>query len=222
VEKPANVFQLAPDEVHSWCANLDVRPEMSDRLQSTLSPDERNRSARFRFDYDRRRFIVARGVLRDLLGRYLQTQPDRIHFVSNAFGKPGLSLEFGRRLSFNLSHSAGLAVVAIAPAVSVGVDIEQIQADAAYADIARHVFPAAEADYLTTVPKQLYAETFISSWTKKEAYLKARGGGFAALPAGGPMRTWSLYTFRPAPHYAGAIVIEGSGWRLRQWQWNTE
>ena len=81
-------FQLASDDVHSWCASLDVPPETSGRLYATLTPDERTRSARFQFERDQQRFIVARGVLRDLLGRYLETQPGGIRYVYNAFGKP--------------------------------------------------------------------------------------------------------------------------------------
>ena len=87
-------FQLAYGEVHIWCASLDVPPETSARLYATLTPDERTRSARFRFERDQQRFIVARGVLRDLLGRYLQTQPSQVSFVYNAFGKPDLSPAF--------------------------------------------------------------------------------------------------------------------------------
>src|SRR6266516_4302804 len=87
-------FQLASDEVHSWCASLDVPPEKSARLYASLTPDERTRSARFQFERDQQRFIVARGVLRDLLGRYLQIQPGKISFVYNAFGKPDLGPEF--------------------------------------------------------------------------------------------------------------------------------
>src|SRR5437867_5841261 len=96
-------FQLASGEVHIWCASLDVPPEASARLYATLTPDERARSARFRFERDQQCYIVARGVLRELLGRYLQIQPGEIRFVYNAFGKPDLSPEFGRRLKFNLS-----------------------------------------------------------------------------------------------------------------------
>src|SRR2546426_11117451 len=118
-------FQLAPDEVHSWCASLDVPPETSARLYATLTPDERTRSARFQFERDQQRFIVARGVLRDLLGRYLQTQPSEIRFVYNPFGKPDLSPEFDNGLKFNLSHSAGLALIAIATASNLGVDLQQ-------------------------------------------------------------------------------------------------
>src|SRR5947207_5614145 len=235
-------FHLAADEIHSWCARLDVPPEASARFHATLSPDERNRSARFRFERDRQRFVVARGVLRDLLGRYLQTEPGQISFVYNRFGKPDLAPEFGNPLKFNLSHSAGLALVAIATASNVGVDLEYVRVQSDYADIARHFFSAAEVDYLTAVPSHLYAEAFFSCWTKKEAYLKACGEGLA-IPLNSfsvpltthpmdtpvdlyvasqpivPPKRWSLYTLRPAPGYAGALEIEGTGWRLRQWQW---
>ena len=235
-------FQLASDEVHSWCASLDVPPETSTRLYATLTPDERTRGARFQFERDQQRFIVARGVLRDLLGRYLQVEPGKISFVCNVFGKPDLGPEFANRLKFNLSHSAGLALIAIATASNVGVDLEYIRAQSDYADIARHFFSAAEVDHLSALPGHLYAEAFFSCWTKKEACLKACGEGLAiplnsfSVPlttdtAHTPVelsvaskdivaaRRWSLYTLRPAPGYAGALAIEGTGWRLRQWQW---
>jgi 4'-phosphopantetheinyl transferase len=235
-------FQLASDEVHSWCASLDAPPETSARLYATLTPDERTRSARFRFERDQQRFIVARGVLRDLLGRYLQTQPSHIRFVYNAFGKPDLSPAFGNRLTFNLSHSAGLALIAIATASNVGVDLEYIRPQSDYVDIARHFFSTAEADDLIALPSHLCAEAFFSCWTKREAYLKACGEGlaiplnsfsvpltthpadtpvdlYAASKGIAPAKRWSLYTLRPATGYAGALAIEGTGWRLRQWRW---
>jgi 4'-phosphopantetheinyl transferase len=238
---PSSV-QLASDEVHSWSASLDVPSEISARLYATLTPDERTRSARFRFEHDRWRFIVGRGVLRDLLGRYLQIPPGHIRFVHSAFGKPGLSPEFGNGLKFNLSHSAGLALIAIAADSNVGIDLEYIRAQSDYIEIARHFFSAAEVDHLNALPSHLYAEAFFSCWTKKEAYLKACGEGLAiplnsfsvplttdpahtpvdlhvALSDIVPARHWSLYTLRPAPGYAGALAIEGSGWGLRQWRW---
>ena len=236
------MFQLPSHEVHIWCANLDVPPETSARLYATLTFDERTRSARFRFERDRQRFIVAHGVLRELLGRYLQTQPGRIGYVYNAFGKPDLGPEFGGRLKFNLSHSAGLALIAIAADSNVGVDLEYIRAQSDYAEIARRFFSAAEVDQLIALPKHLYAEAFISCWTKKEAYLKACGDGLAIPlnsfsvplttgPAHSPVdlcvasndivpaKRWSFYTLQPAPGYIGALAIEGSRWRLSQWQW---
>jgi 4'-phosphopantetheinyl transferase len=180
--------------------------------------------------------------MRDLLGRYLQTQPGRISFVYNAFGKPDLSPEFRTRLTFNLSHSASLALIAIATASNVGVDVEYIRAQSDYADIAARFFSAAESDYLIALPSHLYPEAFFSCWTKKEAYVKACGEGLAIPlnsfsvplttdPAHAPVdvhvasndivsaKPWSLYTLRPAPGYAGALAIEGGGWQLSQWQW---
>jgi len=215
-------FGLPSGEVHSWCARLDVPPETSARFYATLTPDERTRSARFRFERDRQRFIVARGVLRDLLGRYLHTHPGRVRFVYNAFGKPDLSPECGSRLTFNLSHSDGLALIAVATDASVGVDVECIRAHSADAEIARRFFSAAECDYLRGLPSHLYVDAFFRCWTKKEACLKARGQSLAmpmdrsSVPEG-----WSLYTLRPAPGYAGALVIEGTSWRVRQSRWET-
>src|SRR5437879_4068688 len=208
-------FQLASDEVHSWCASLDVPPETSARLYATLTPDERTRSARFRFERDRKRFIVTRGVLRDLLGRYLQTQPGHISFVYNASGKPDLSPEFGSRLKFNLSHSAGVALIAVAIDSDVGVDLEYIRAQSDYTDIARRFFSAAEVDYLTALPSHLYAEAFFSCWTKKEAYLKACGEGLA-IPLNSfsvPLTTDAAYT--PADLYvASKDIVPATRWSL--------
>ena len=238
----AGPSRVASDEVHVWCARLDVQAETLARLYATLAVDERNRSARFRFQRDRRHFIVARGVLRNLLGHYLKTEPSRIGFVYQAFGKPDLSPRFGGRLKFNLSHSAGLALIAIAAESNVGVDLEYIRAQSDYAELARHFFSAAEVEQLSALPDHLYAEAFIGCWTKKEAYVKARGRGLAlplrsftvpltSDPEQGPatlqvasndidqaMR-WSVHTLRPAPGYIGALAIQGCGRRLSQWQW---
>jgi len=235
-------FQLTPDEVHVWCVNLDVPHGWSASFYASLTGDERNRSERFRFDRDRRRFIVAHGVLQDLLGRYLGTRPDRISYVYNAFGKPELNPMFGSRLKFNLSHSAGLALVAITADSSVGIDLEYIRAQSDLADIARRFFSPEEADCLMAVPSHLRTEAFFSCWTKKEAYLKACGEGLAipsdsfSIPLTndavetpvdfyiapndiGPAKRWSMYTLEPAPGYVGALVVAGTGWRLRQRPW---
>ena len=207
---------MKADEVHSWCVRLDVPPETSAALYATLASDERNRSARLRFERDRGRFVVAHGVLRELLGRYLGIAPGAVRFVYNAFGKPELSPELGR-LKFNLSHSAGLALIAIAADAEIGVDVEWIREQSHWADIARCFFSAAEADRLNRLPRHLYAQAFFSCWTNKEAYVKARGEGLAIL-AETPTDSerWSLYTLQPAAGYLGALVVEGRGRRLRQ------
>jgi 4'-phosphopantetheinyl transferase len=173
-------------------------------------------------------------VLRDLLGRYLRAEPGYIRFGHNGFGKPHLGPAFSSRLTFNLSHSADVVLIAIAADSNLGIDLEYIRPQSDYAEVARRFFSAAEVDHLNALPSHLYAEAFFSCWTKKEAYLKARGEGLAIPldsfsvplttdPAHSPVDLygWSLYTLRPARGYAGALAIEGTGWRLRQWQWTS-
>lgn len=233
------MYRLASGEVHVWCAGLDLPPETAARLHTTLSADERKRSARFRFQRDRRHFAAAHGVLRDLLGRYLETQAERISYVYNAFGKPELSHEFAGRFKFNLSHSASLALIAIAADSRVGVDLEHLRAQSDYAEITQQFFSATEIEQLSRLPQHLYAEAFLACWTRKEAYLKACGSGLATPlnsfsvplasdpapcpvdPDGAPNeKPWSFHTLRPAPGYIGALAIEESDWRLSQRQWN--
>lgn len=211
----AGSVQLTSGAVHSWRVSLDVSPEAYARLQSTLACDERSRSARFRFERDRRRFIVARGALRELLGRYLAISPAQIRFVYNAFGKPRLSPEFGN-LKFNLSHSVDLALVALARDADIGVDVEYVRADAEYGEIARQFLSAAEVERVNTAPPDLRTEAFFRCWTRREACAKASGEGLARSDS---PDAWSLYTLEPAPGYIGALAVARGDWRLRHWQW---
>jgi 4'-phosphopantetheinyl transferase len=214
-------LQLAREEVHCWCVALDVSAGTVAGLHATLSPDERQRSARRRFARDQRRFIVARGVLRALLGHYLGTDPGRVRFGYNAFGKPALSPADDAWLKFNLSHAGDLALIAVAADADLGVDVEQVRDLHDLAEVARQVLSPAEADYLDRLPGHRRARAFFSCWTKQEACVKARGNGLdsaaAELPVG-----WSLYTLRPAPGYVGALVVKGSGWRVQHRRWQPE
>ena len=209
-------------DVQCWSVHLDVAPETFASLAAALSDDERDRSARFRFERDRRRFIVAHGVLRDLLGRSLGSEAGQIRYVCNAFGKPELHPEFGGRVKFNLSHSADLALIAIALDADVGVDLECIEErrESNYADVARSFFSASEVDALSRVPSDLYVKAFFGCWTMKEAYVKACGEGLSMPltsfsvpimtdPASVPVRcgSWSLLAFQPAPGYVGALAV---------------
>jgi len=215
-------LQLLSGEVHTWCVPLDVRPEICDELYGTLTDDERQRSARLRFERDRRRYIVARGALRDLLGRYVGARPSEVRFAYNAFGKPELGPAFGKRLRFNLAHSEDLALVAVALGADIGVDVEYVETQADFAEIAGCFFTRAEVDELNGVPKHLHNRAYFDRWTKKEAYLKARGRGLADLelpPA--KLRDWSVFSLQPAPGYVGALAIRGRGWQLQQRLWDS-
>lgn len=235
---------LAARDVHVWHASLDVSPAASARFYATLSSAERERAARLRFKRDQQRFIAAHGVLRALLGRYLAIAPQQPSYVYNPSGKPELAPQFGGRLMFNLSHSADCALIALAANVEVGVDIEAIREQRDYAEIARHCFTLAEVAQLNRLPGHLYATAFLGCWTRKEAYLKARGVGlgiplnsFSVLPAAAPeqwlanpdqaaegddaLQPWSLFALQLPPGYVGALAIAGHGWHLSQYQWQT-
>ena len=206
-------------DVQCWSVRLDAAPET---YYAVLSDEERKRSARFGFERDRRRFVVAHGVLRDLLGRYVVSDAGRIRFVCNAFGKPELHSEFGSRIKFNLSHSADLALIAIARDADIGVDLECIEErrESNYADIAQSFFSAIEVDALSRVPSDLYVKAFFGCWTMKEAYVKACGEGLSIpltsfsvpittdpAPVAVRCGCWSLLALQPAPGYVGALAI---------------
>jgi len=209
-------MQLARDEVHCWWIRLNVSPATCVALAATLSRDERIRSARMRSPQLRQRFIAAHGGLRELLGRYLGVHPSEVRFGHNEFGKPALSGEFGDQLTFNLSHSADLAVIGIAADAKLGVDVEQIRDEPDFSDIAQWFFGAAELEELNRLPSELRARAFLRSWTRKEACAKARGEGLGATNEIAQPLDWSLYSLQPAPGYVAALVVEGSGWRVTQ------
>lgn len=214
---------LPRDAVHCWYVDLAVPPETEARCYATLPDGERRRSARFRFDRHRRRFVVAHGVLRDLLGRYLETDPRRLRFVNSEFGKPELLLTSGRRLLFNLSHSGDLAAIAVARA-DVGVDVERLRALPDYAAIAQCQFSDAEVEQLYRLPRRLRAGAFFRCWTTREAHTKALGLSLAhdAPPRRAGAGRWSLLSLRPPPGHVGALVIRGGGWRLLQRRWRAD
>lgn len=221
---------LPPDEAHVWRARLDV---MAESFRESLQPDERERAERFYFAEHRRRFIARRRILRYILGRYLGQDPAELRFEYGPRGKPALS---GRPLYFNLSHSEEMALFAVTRHREVGVDIEHIQPRINPAEIAKHSFSAAEKAELNSLPPDQQLIAFFNGWTRKEAYIKARGEGLALpLPEfdvslGHPAALlatrddpqeaarWTMIALDPGPGYAAALVVEGDGWRLRCWQ----
>ena len=222
-----------------WRASLDLPPERVWTLFHTLAPDEQEQARRFRFRRDRDRFVVARATLRAILGRYLRVGPGRVRFRYGAFGKPALADPFEEeRLRFNMAHSHRLALYAVARGREVGIDLEYMRDELADERVAEHFFAPREVAALRAVPGHRRKEAFFNCWTRKEAYVKARGEGLlvpldrfeVSLAPGEPatLRTpgdpseaarWSLLSLSPHPDYAAALVVEGHTWRLRCWQW---
>lgn len=232
---PVETPELPDNEVHIWRAPLEMDSATLIHLQRTLAKDEKARSERFIFDQDRNHFIAARGILREVLGRYLQRPPQTIDFVYGARGKPAISNGGSRHpICFNLSHSHGLAVIGIAREREIGIDIELMRPEFAGEEIARRYFSAKEVDELNRLPAELRTEGFFHCWTRKEAYIKAKGDGLyiplesfdVSLTPGLPTELnsadrslWSLHSFTPDPGYVGALVGEGNNWRSRYLNW---
>jgi 4'-phosphopantetheinyl transferase len=226
-----------PSEVHIWRALLDLNPIHLSRLWETLTPTERSRAGRFQFDEDRRRFVAGRGILRDILARYLGKREMVLELSYGPSGKPALPPAMGEeQLHFNLSHCRNLAVYAISQNSEVGIDVEFIEPSFASEAIAEQFFAPPEVSSLRTLPPRLWPEAFFNCWTRKEAYVKALGDGLritldsfevsltpgepAAL-RGGADPGWSICCFEPAQDCVGAVVARGNEWNVRFWNWDS-
>jgi len=231
---------LGRADVHVWRTALDRPADAVAALAETLSGDERDRAARFHFERDRRRFTAARGGLRALLAAYLGVTPAAVAFEYGAHGKPRVAeAPAGGDLRFNVSHSAGVALYAVARGREVGVDVEGHREDFATAEIAERFFSPAERRALSALPPERRCEAFFACWSRKEAYIKARGLGLSlaldafdvSLAPGEPAALlatrddpaerdrWSLRALDPGPGLAGAIAAEGRDWTLSCWRW---
>jgi 4'-phosphopantetheinyl transferase len=220
---------------HLWSIALDRADHEVERLAALLGPDERARAERFVFPRDRRRFVVARAALRTILGRYLDHPPGRVAFTYGPRGKPSVA----GGPEFNLAHSHELALCAVARR-AVGVDLEWRRPIEHLEEVAQTAFSPNERMALLALPAAERPDGFLRCWTRKEAYVKARGDGLH-LPLDGfdvsldpddarllasrldpaePTR-WSLVSLEPAAGYVGALAIAGPPPPLRQERWES-
>lgn len=229
----AQSLKLPADEVHVWLANLDSYPASD--LKSFISSDEVKRAERFHFAKDRNHFIVARGLLRQLLAAYLKTAAVDLAFSYGAKQKPSLAgIEKGV-LNFNLAHSHGRAAYAFSRNRELGIDLELIRENFGGAEIAQRFFSRSEIETLDTVPPELAAHAFFNCWTRKEAYIKAIGEGLSlpldtfdvSLAPGEPaallrnhkepreVERWSMISIAAPEKFVAALVVEGKDWKLK-------
>ena len=217
-------FDLSGRDVHVWAVGTDVPSAVAEKFELHLGPDEKGRAARFRFDHLRESFVVARGVLRILLGRYLGVSPSSIRLKYGSRGKPALAGP--ACLDFSVSHSAALALFAFTTGCEVGVDIEQIRPLKDMQSIASRFFCSEEATELMSLAANQREHGFYLCWTRKEAYIKATGDGLSApldgfrvtLQPNQPARfihlandtsaaeAWTVQDLQLAPNYAAALA----------------
>jgi 4'-phosphopantetheinyl transferase len=217
------------------CLN-EFHAEVS-RFSAILSPDECSRARRFYFSKDRDNFIIGRGILRELLARYLRRDASTIEFSYGPFGKPDITdARVDRPLYFNASHSGALAVYAVTSVCPVGVDVERVREVPDFHQIARKFFVPAEASSLMELPHDKQTEGFFARWTCKEAFLKATGEGLGRgltaiqVTPGEQDRVpcivddsyatgdWQLRRLWPAAGYVGAVAYNDDAARLSLWR----
>jgi 4'-phosphopantetheinyl transferase len=209
---------------------LDVGLEALSELEPLLSDTERYRASRLALDRDRRRFSVARARLRQLLSARLDARPESVELAYGVHGKPLLARPFADSdLRFNVSHSGDMAVYVFSRGREIGIDVEAVRAVPDADDIAARFFSRRENEAYHALAPRDRQLGFFNCWTRKEAYVKALGGGLShsfdsfdvSLAPGeaaqilrrnaGDDRRWRVCSFTPIPGYVAAVVIESTG-----------
>jgi 4'-phosphopantetheinyl transferase len=205
---------------------LVMEPEAACASAALLSDAERERASRFAFDRDRRRFIVARARLRQLLAARLGVGPEAVELRYGAHGKPALAGRFAHSdLRFNVSHCDDVAVYALSSGCEVGIDVEAVRMMGDADDLAARFFSRRENEAYQALDPCDRPLGFFHCWTRKEAFIKALGDGLShpldgfdvSLAPGEPARVlrventpgdagWSLQSLSPAPGYVAAVA----------------
>jgi len=221
--------------VHVWRARLPSGRD-GELTANLLDAEERERAARFVFAVDRDLFRFSHILLRTLLGAYTGERAEALRLSRTSRGKPFLPDH--PAIAFSLSHSAEVVLVAIGRERALGVDVERVRDDFATAELATRFFSADETEALAKVPPESRASAFFACWTRKEAYVKARGEGlsiplssFSVTLAPGDeaalLRTaepddagrWSLRALDVGPEYAAAAACSPPASEFRLFEW---
>ena len=236
---PAGV-DLRAGEIHVFAFDLDVSAPGVHAFERTLSPDERTRAGKFRFERDRSRFVAGRARMRSILAHYLGAEAGRLRFAYEANGKPGLAgAEAATGLHFNLSASDGVGVLAVQLEEEVGVDVERVRPVPDATGVAGRIFAPEEIAALRAVPPDAIEAAFFSLWTRKEAAVKCLGSGlsfptrsfavatgpseaaeriFLETP-GGPQSLWVRSLADPCEGYVAALASAADPVTVRCFRW---
>lgn len=228
---PSKFPILRHDDIHLWLAKLAQSAQETATFWGILNAEERQRADRLIIQRHRENFIVARGILRQLLSNYLNYPAREIKFTQGPFGK----IEIHRLMptpliKFNLSHTGEYALFAFSLDRDLGVDIEHIRADIEIKDIAQRFFSTVETKTLLSLPADMQTQAFFNCWTRKEAFIKAIGQGLyyplhefdVDAKTNGEIKvdlnihdkslqnkTWNLFSIETVADYAAALVVEG-------------
>ena len=178
-EAPNNLT-VSPSHVDIWLASTALGEEQIRSYRESLSQAELARADKFRSDSRYREYVVTRGLLRQVLARLTGLDITGIEFPDGEHGKPRLdNILDGQTIAFNVSHSHGLALVALTLEGSLGVDLEKIRPEVDWRSLAKQYFSGTEVRALNRYPEQAGLKAFYTCWTRKEAFVKALGDGIA-------------------------------------------
>ncbi len=226
-----NLYPLpSRGEVHIRFASLDIDAADLIRYKNMLSSAELNRADSLINQLLGRRFIAARGILRETLAGYLHEAPAKLDLSTGPHGKPFLAnTKADVAIRFNLSHTDSLSVLAVTTYSELGIDLELKNDELSYNKIAENYFSKRELGDLFSLPAEQQLAAFYRCWTRKEAFLKGIGSGFtlpadtfsvSLLPDQPPAlldhqftltetSRWSITDIAVPPGYNGALAIEG-------------
>lgn len=221
--------ELSAGELHLWWMPLSAAAGVTDRLSSLLSKSELARAARFRFDRHRVAYILGRGSLRRFLAGYTGVPAGELAFRVGPHGKPALAHGVdGRRLCFNYSDAGGYALYGFTWDAEIGVDLENLDREISYEEIARRKFSRAESEAIFSLPDKMRKTAFLACWTRKEGYGKAEGLGIhyslesvelcvdceadrvTLVTGDGEPKNWTLRQIYPNRKFVGCIVYPTS------------
>jgi 4'-phosphopantetheinyl transferase len=215
-----------PDyEEHLWIAQLD-NSKLLDDCKIFLTSAEWERASKFRMKRVQDQFILSRGILRSLLGRYLGIAPIEVPIEALDGGKPVLSAPY-QHLHFNISHSNHVGVFGFVRHRRIGVDVEHCEWKPIYDGLVDRFFSHRERDLFKSIPPEERKECFFRAWTRKEAILKAVGLGVQSLDSCDVTfrreepptilrlnddfcadEKWILYCWEPEPNFMAAVAFE--------------
>jgi len=233
-------MSITTDDTHVWLLPCRQARTVMDELFVTLDEEERQRANRYRFEYDRDRFIASRGAVRQVLAGYLHCTPSEVGFDLTKRGKPRLAERHATMLRFNVSTSHDWAMLAVTLGREVGIDVERIDSKRADLGIASHYFAPGEVHALEGMAEDERLHGFFNCWTRKEAFVKATGEGLSrpldsfevSLAPGQPasliriqgrenaVQRWRMADLAEVPGYASSLVVAGSIGQLRSFMWS--
>ena len=225
-------MKATPEAIDLWLACYDeiTDPELHLAYRGMLDPVERIREPRFYFARDRLRYLVTRAMVRLVLSSYVEVAPQDWRFSANAHGRPFAVNTAARAagLTFNISHTRDMIVVAVTANRVMGVDVENVIARPVSIGVAHRFFSPSEATSLAAISRDRQQYRFFEYWTFKESYIKARGLGLS-LPLdkfsfhypdehrvalsidpglADDAGRWQFWQFQPRPDYLVALCAE--------------